>query len=240
MITIVLLPGMDGTGSLFADFVSALGKNFQPMIISYPKEEALGYEALEILVRNKLPTDQPFLLLGEFFSGPLAISLAASRPAGLVGLILSCSFVRNPIPKFRRLKWFVNFLPIKRKSVIALFSTFLGGFASVRIRHEIKNALRQVSIEALRARLRAVLETDYCDKLQRVQVPILYLKASHDLVVPPSALDCIQRLVPRIQIVSFRSPHLLLQALPVEAATVVKNFAEQTLPGCCAFACPNA
>lgn len=229
MVAIVLLPGMDGTGALFADFISALGQDFLPIVISYPENRELGYSALEELVRSKLPVGQPFLLLGESFSGPIAISIAASRPAGLIGLILSCSFVRNPVPAFRPLKQALNFLPIKSKLVEFIFSLLLAGTSSPGIRKEMRKALARVSARTLRARLRAVLETDYSDKLKEIQVPILYLKAAHDHVVPSSAIRHIARLVPSIQVVAFKGPHLLLQSLPGEVATIVKNFAAQIM-----------
>ncbi|HEY8102058.1 MAG TPA: alpha/beta fold hydrolase [Burkholderiaceae bacterium] len=229
MVAIVLLPGMDGTGALFADFVSALGQDFLPIVISYPEDQELDYPALEELVRARLPFDQPYFLLGESFSGPIAISIAASRPVGLMGLILSCSFVRNPIPAFRPLKRTLNFLPIKSKLMEFVFSLLLAGTSSPGIRQAMRKALARVSARTLRTRLRTILETDYSNKLQEIQAPILYLKAAHDHVVPSSAIKHIVRLLPSVQVVAFKGPHLLLQALPGEVATIVKNFAVQVM-----------
>lgn len=229
MISIVLLPGLDGTGTLFADFVSALGSDFLPIVISYPVNQKLGYQELEELVRARLPADQPYLLLGESFSGPIAVSLAASRPPGLAGLILCCSFVRNPVPVLRPLKRTLNFLPVKSRLIESIFARLLAGTSSARIRKEMKEALDHVSAPTLRARLRSVLETDYSDKLTQVRVPILYLKASRDHVVPSSAAKHITDLVPAVHVVTFNGPHLLLQTLPDEVATVVKNFGVQIM-----------
>ncbi|UUZ51553.1 alpha/beta hydrolase [Massilia sp. B-10] len=49
-------------------------------------------------MRSRLPPAEPYFLLGESFSGPVAIALAAERPPMLLGLILSCTFARNPLP----------------------------------------------------------------------------------------------------------------------------------------------
>ncbi len=49
MITLVLLPGMDGTGCLFADFVSALGSEFETILVRYPSDEPLGYNDEDLL-----------------------------------------------------------------------------------------------------------------------------------------------------------------------------------------------
>lgn len=227
--TIVLLPGLDGTGTLFADFVAALGKGCSPLVISYPEDQELGYPALEDYVRARLPVDRPYLLLGESFSGPIAVSIAASNPPGLAGLILSCSFVRNPVPAFGRLKRALRFFPVKSTLVESVFAFLLAGASSAPVRKQMRAALSKVSARAIRARLRAVLETDYSGRLKQIRVPILYLQAVQDHVVPSSALKHIAHLAPSIQVVTFKGPHLLLQTLPSEAAAIVKNFNMQLI-----------
>jgi pimeloyl-[acyl-carrier protein] methyl ester esterase len=79
MVAIVLLPGMDGTGAMFAGFASSPEEEHRPIIVSYPEDQPLGYRDLEALARTFVPTNEPFILLGESFSGPIAISLAASN-----------------------------------------------------------------------------------------------------------------------------------------------------------------
>lgn len=96
MPTIVILPGMHGTGELFAEFIAALPRAVESIVVSYPPDRPLNYAELEKLVRASLPVERPYVLLGESFSGPIAVSIAASKPAGLRGLMLVGSFVRNP------------------------------------------------------------------------------------------------------------------------------------------------
>jgi pimeloyl-ACP methyl ester carboxylesterase len=108
MITSVLLPGMDGTGVLFADFVASLPPEFKPLVVAYPNDPKLGYPELEVLARAALPRDQRFILLGESFSGPVAISIAASNPPGLLGLILCCTFARSPHPLLAQLSFSIE------------------------------------------------------------------------------------------------------------------------------------
>jgi hypothetical protein len=43
---LVLLPGMDGTGELFAGFVKALPEGFDPVIMRYPIDRPLSYADL--------------------------------------------------------------------------------------------------------------------------------------------------------------------------------------------------
>jgi hypothetical protein len=48
--SLVLLPGLDGTGKLFSEFVRAMGSEIDAQIVAYPKDEPLGYAELEARV----------------------------------------------------------------------------------------------------------------------------------------------------------------------------------------------
>lgn len=79
----IVLPSMDGTGELLSDFVAAMAPAFDTEVVAYPRDRILGYDELVARVRPQLPTDEPYLLIGESFSGPIAIRLAASKPPRL-------------------------------------------------------------------------------------------------------------------------------------------------------------
>jgi hypothetical protein len=57
------------------------------LVVAYPKDVPMNYDELETLVTAALPTDRPFVLLGESFSGPAAVaaSVAADPSAGMRG-----------------------------------------------------------------------------------------------------------------------------------------------------------
>lgn len=224
MVALVLLPGMDGTGDLFAPFVHALGPDQAVTVVRYPVGPALGYAELESVARAALPADRPFVLVGESFSGPIAVSLAASRPPQLLGLVLCASFVRNPLPLLSPLRALVGVAPVKAAPSFLLEWALLSPFANSALRSSFRAALSQVSPEALRARLRAVFSVDASAKLASVVVPTLYLRASQDRVVPASASHLVCQLLPSARVVEFEAPHFLLQAAPSEAAAMVKAF----------------
>lgn len=231
MMTLVLLPGMDGTGSLFNSFVIALGSRYTIKVVSYPPNEPLDYAELEARVSAALPTDGPFVILGESFSGPIAVSLAASCPSRLKGLILCCSFVRNPYPFAAYFKPFVDLLPITEMSTSMLRNVLLGRFASDALHSALASATAQVSKSVIHARMRAVISVDVSQKLAAIEVPILYLRASHDHVIPRRASELMKNLKPEMRVVELDAPHFLLQAAPVEAAIMlyafVREFEEQ-------------
>jgi hypothetical protein len=61
--TLVLLPGMDGTGELFSPFLASLGSDFETLIVRYPTNEVLSLAELTALAQSKLPADKRFVLL---------------------------------------------------------------------------------------------------------------------------------------------------------------------------------
>jgi pimeloyl-[acyl-carrier protein] methyl ester esterase len=223
---LVLLPGMDGSGHFFAQFCERLGPGIEPFVIAYPQNEALDYRGLTDFVRSRLPVSQPYFLLGESFSGPVAIALAAERPPLLAGLILSCTFARNPLPATRFLGPLVRLAPLS-SHFSALAAPFLLGWnAPAGLRQTLRAVLASTSAQMLRLRLREVLEVDYSAQAARIDVPVLYLQAAQDRVVFASSARHLATLLPRFVLKRFTGPHLLLQVKPDETALAVRAFIE--------------
>lgn len=227
MLTIVLLPGMDGTGSLFDPFISALGNQFNIIVVRYPNSGSLGYKELEEIARLSLPDNGDFIILGESFSGPIAVSLASTHPRGLVGLVLCSTFIRNPRPALRAFNWLVNFLPVKLAPNLIQSHFLMGRSATKSLESAMKTAINQVSAAAFCARMRAVLSVDVSMPMSSVSVPTLYLQASQDRLVPRSAAAEIANIHPETEIVLLDAPHFLLQVATNEAAAVVIRFADK-------------
>ena len=113
MVALVLLPGLDGTGLLLAEFAASFGPEVEVIFVSYPDDPEAGYSELDQIAHSYLPTNQPFFLLGESFSGPIAISIAASSPPGLLGMVLCCSFARSPLPFLSFTRLVADIFPVK-------------------------------------------------------------------------------------------------------------------------------
>jgi pimeloyl-[acyl-carrier protein] methyl ester esterase len=229
MITLVLLPGLDGTGLLFSDFVSALGPEFESIVVRYPTDQRLGYAELESLARASFPTDRPFVLLAESLSGPIAIAISASRPPGLVGLILCCSFARYPRRLLAKLRALVPVIPVKGRFVSLVGRVANRRGCSPALHSKLREVSEKVSSSVLRARIGELLRVDVREKLSEIKVPILYLRASYDGVIPPRESEEIRRLVPEVRIVELDAPHFLLQAVASQAAGVVGGFAREVV-----------
>lgn len=230
MTVLVLLPGMDGSGTLFAAFTAALGTEITPTVISYPADRSLGYAGLIDFVRARLPSDAPFFLLGESFSSPIAIALAAERPPMLAGLILSCGFARNPVPPMRALRHLVRLAPLYSRFSGIASPLLLGWQASGNLRRGLRDALDMASAPVLRMRMREVLDVDYSELARTIDVPVMYLQADRDRVVFASSARHLRSLLPAVEVVRLRGPHLLLQTVPLQAAAAVTAFIEATMP----------
>jgi len=220
---LLLLPGMDGTSSLRSDFISALAATVETTVMSYPTDRPLGYGALESLAREQIPP-RPFVLVGESFSGPVAIALAASHPPGLRGLVLVGSFAQCPLRMPRFLRYCASLFPIGLLPARVICTRLLGRNASAMLRARIISAVSSVSARVWRGRLRSVLFSDVVVHLAKIAVPVLYLRAANDAIVPREACELLSRVIPGMQIVELQAPHFMLLANPVESATQVQKF----------------
>ncbi len=194
------------------------------VVVRYSPHNTHSYADCEALARRALPTRGRFVILGESFSGPVAIALAASRPKGLVGLLLCVSFASNPHPMFKPFTPWTSLLPVKAAPMAAVELALLGRSATPTLRAALHSALETVPTSTLQARMRAVLAVDVRNRLREVAVPMVYVRASTDLVVPARAGDQILRLRPDAQLVSLDGPHCLLQVAPEPAANAVQAF----------------
>ncbi len=226
---LVLLPGMDGTGSLFEPFIESLGTDIDPIVVVYPNDDPLTYTELGEVARAKLPKDEPYILLGESFSGPIALSLAATNPQGLSALVLCCSFAKNPRPSLTTFQSLWSVIPIHLIPIAALSFFLLGSVRDSMHRANLSAALRKVATDVLNARMKAILTVDVTGLLDRITVPTLYLRALSDRVVPDSAAEVIKECVPSLSIVNIESPHFLLQVAPEEAASSLTQFIMEQL-----------
>ncbi len=224
MVALVLLPGLDGTGLLFKEFVVSLGSDINVIVATYPPDTVLDYSELESVARSFLPHDQPYFLLAESFSGPIAISIAASSPPGLLGIVLSCSFARNPLPLLGVFRPVLGVTPVAALPMAMLSFFVLGRFATPLLRGDLAKSLSLVSIEVLRARAGAALSVNVLSALSHIGVPVLYLRASEDRIVSRSSSELIVSLALHTKVVEFPAPHFLLQVLPSETAAAVAEF----------------
>ncbi|HYJ41090.1 MAG TPA: DUF3658 domain-containing protein [Steroidobacteraceae bacterium] len=225
MTILVLLPGLDGTGDLFAPFVAAL-TGVDSRVIAYPADRAMDYPEHEGFVRDKLPRDEDYVLLAESFSGPIGISIASTAPPGLRGLILCGTFASNPLPWLGPLANAIGRLPAMRMPPALAAPWLYAGRATPELRRAHASAMARVSAVTLRARVVAALGVDYRSLVSRIEVPMMYLRAKSDRLIPAAAGQAIVDLRPETTMVVIDAPHFLLQTEPEVCARAVEKFLE--------------
>ena len=102
----------------------------------------------------------------------------------------------------------------------------MGRFSTAALRTKLKNALALVTAAVLRQRARAVLTVDVSDSLAFIKLPVLYLRATEDRIVPYSSAKLVSALATQTQIIELVGPHFLLQVSPDASADAVANFME--------------
>ncbi len=221
----LLLPGLDGTGILFARFAAALGEGLMPQAIGYPPDTPLGYHELMPLVERARPRGLKFVLVGESFSGPLALKLAAKRPPGLLAVVLVGSFARSPVSPL--LAPLVGARLMKMASSEFLIRRYLtGNDGPPELVEDVQRCLRTVGTDVLARRVKDVLSVDAREEVRTCPVPILYLQGAHDKLVPRTVADELRALNPALKAESLDAPHLMLQRAPDAAAAALRRFLE--------------
>lgn len=219
-----MLPGLDGTGKLFAEFVRHLRPDVDSMIISYPKDQPLGYDELEALVWAALPHDRPFVLLGESFSGPIAMRIGARSPAGLAAVILCGTFAQNPFPWLGWARPLAARLPLKSLPRWVRAPLMWGSASPRRATAHSERAMAGVSPAVIRHRIAALLAVDERTALGAIRVPTLVLRGRRDRVISRAAARRIVGTLSAARWVEIDGPHLLLQTCAAECAAVVLEF----------------
>jgi len=222
---LVVLPGLDGLALLSAAFAESMGATFESVVsISYPPDRVLGYDELESFVRNALPKELPYVLLGQSFSGPVAMAMAASRPPGLVGLVLSTTFSKSPMPWLSPLASLTRFAPVRPMPHALLSWVLLGRWATQELDEALRASLQAVSSSVLRFRGAAALRANVSSRLEAISIPVLYLRASDDRLFSRSVSAHVLAGIPHAEVVDIPGPHLLLQAAPAECASAIARF----------------
>lgn len=218
-VVLMLLPGMDGTGVLFAPLLGELDPRISPWVVPYPADEPLSYDELLPLVRRAVPSEEPFFLLAESFSGPLAIRFAAEGPGNLRGLILVSTFIRNPVPwlpSWTRHFAIPPFFRFARRFI--LVKALLSGYGNRDMTALLDAAHSQVTPEVMAKRAKEILGVKVKRELKMVKSPVYYLGGENDRVVPKKNMREIVATHPDVRTRIIRGPHLVLQVNPRGAA----------------------
>jgi len=219
---IVLLPGLDGTGILFEKLLLYL-KECEVIVLPLPNDGPQDYPFLSEYILKLLPNEN-FILVAESFSGGIAARLTQQSLPHLKGIVFVASFLSAPKKIFANI---AALLPI-RIFVLLPFSGFafrlffLGNNLSQTEIPSFLLAIQSIPQKIIKLRLKTIANAKY-DGFTSC-LPVLYLKASQDRLVPNKKAKEIQRAYVNFELSEIAGPHFILQAKPRECASEILRF----------------
>jgi pimeloyl-ACP methyl ester carboxylesterase len=225
--TWVLLPGMDGTGELFAPFVAELPHSDRAIIVRYPKTEVLNEDEYLRLISEAVSLEESFIIVAESFSGSFAIEVAAQTPPlkNLRALILSATFTEPPFGRLLRIA-LRTFGPIAMRippprSVLRFL--LLDADVSKDFLNLVKSSITSVKPDVMVSRLNILLRRNVSNLLEKIGVPILALGAENDRLISRAMIHRIAA-ISHCSEIWLDAPHMLLQTRPDEALSGIQQF----------------
>jgi pimeloyl-ACP methyl ester carboxylesterase len=221
----ILLPGLDGTGKLFAPLLMALAE-FDYEIIALPEVGGQDYQSLTAWVRDKLP-QQDFFLVAESFSGPIAAALAGEEVKYLKGIIFVATFLSPPDRLLINLSRFlpIRFLVSLPLAVYFHKLLFLGRAADKAFIRLFQSTVSGLPSSLIKARLTAMLSLPL--KLEVCDLPVVYIQARADNLVSATKANEFSRYFKHIALEVIDGPHFILQTKPIECASIISGLAHK-------------
>lgn len=216
------MPGLDGTGRLYAPLAASLAQAGDVEVLAYDNGQFQGYSALaDAIEPTLLRRNDDVVLVAESFAGPLAVLLAHRHPDRVQALVMAASFVRAPLPLSRLGAAIVESLPAVAPPLFVLERLLTGSGLPPPLRAEFEVIVASVPLPVLRQRPVAALRVDVSRELAALEMPVLYLQARHDRLIWPQAGRDVLRLARHARHAVVDAPHFLFQMAPVPAAAEI-------------------
>jgi pimeloyl-ACP methyl ester carboxylesterase len=224
MTTLLLLPGLDGTGLVFAPLLTQLPAEIETQLLHYPADRLMSFQEHVAFAKKQFPRKKPFVLLAESFSGPIGLQLLADPPDNLIGVIFVATFAHYPSPFLLDAGRILPQGLLLKLFSSTLFSRFfcLGGASADAVKL-FRKALKSVKLNVLSHRLQILAELPPPPDTT-FSGPCLYIQASNDRLVPSRAVAPLQRHLPQLQVEKIHGPHIILLAQPERGARLISDF----------------
>lgn len=224
--SLVLLPGLDGTARLFSGFVAQLGREAAVIPCALPERQSQSFDELTHWAVAQLPPGR-IVLLGESYSSAIAVRVAAAVPDRVAALILTAPFDHPPVPSLAApfLRLFAPFAVSFAPPTAAIRKMLTGPDASPELVADVEEAIGLPSAWALAARVRELSRSHIPDAtIEGLRAPTLILAGKHDQMVQPAHFA---RLAKKAKVVEIDGPHLLLQVRPKLCAQAILTFLDE-------------
>ncbi|MBD9477575.1 alpha/beta hydrolase [Pseudoxanthomonas sp. PXM02] len=222
-----LLPGLDGTGRLYAPLEDALSADADIEVLAYDSTRFHDYPALADALAPALERHRDVVLVTESFAGPLGVLLAHRYPERIRALVMAASFVRPPLPLSGAAAALLQRLPAVAPPLFALEHLLAGSGLPPPLRAEFEAIVATLPFQVMRQRALAALRVDVTRELASLQMPLLYLQARRDRLVWPRAGREVLRWARTAHHAVVDAPHFLFQMAPIPAATEIRRLLDR-------------
>ncbi|HEX5055227.1 MAG TPA: alpha/beta fold hydrolase [Gammaproteobacteria bacterium] len=220
--TLVLIPGLDGTGEFFKPFLDIYGRD-RAEVISLPQAGPQDYAALTEYVAQQLPVNRDYVLLAESFGGPIGANLALRGLPRLKGVVFVATFLSPPA-------WWATtlglMLPLKKTVPTRLGRMILrwllaGSLASDRTMDWVQQVVGGVPADIIKARIRAIRRLR--PQQGRTDVPALYIQSTQDSLIAAAKFRQFGAHFSDLKLFKIEGPHLILPSRPGDCARTIRR-----------------
>lgn len=218
--TAVFLPGMDGDLALRSEFLERLSIYEDVSPLELPREP-LGYDEIAARIIPQLPSG-PVILIGESYSGPPAVKIAALLRDRATGLVLAASFVRAPMPS-----WLASLAAIfdHRHIPRAMLDFWLFGHTGTTAEREaLHSAAAALDPWIAANRIQAALHADVRPEFASLACPILCLHGRYDRLIRPRLAIEMATINPAVRLRFLDAGHMLLETHAADAVGAIEGF----------------
>lgn len=211
--TIYLLPGLDGTGELYAPLLAAL-PSASAQVVSYDPRTPRSWAAYAEQVAAAIDSSSPFLLLAESFSGPVALEFLSAHGANCRGLLACATFVSNPSPLRLALATLPGALHLapRRLPQWALRRLLVGPQAPAQLCQRVAETIATIPRATLADRLGLLRALR--PQARAFAFPVTYVRGNEDALVSQRSAAEFLAHVSGATYEQVPGPHLLAQAAP--------------------------
>lgn len=215
---LVLLPGMDGTGELFEEFLSNFDGDY--IVIPLPRSGSQDHVFLANIIKEQLPTED-FILLAESFAGGIIPELLTQKNPHMKGVIFVASFLSSPN---HFLLSIAKLLPIKSLASAPLSTIFhkfllLGQGASKELLSKFITVTKSIPDLVLKNRLEVMSQQRL--PITTSDIPSIYIQALSDRLISSKKGREFTKVFINIEYIEIEGPHFILQSQPKESARLV-------------------
>lgn len=224
---IVLLPGLDGTGRLFAPLLACTDDPASFLVVHYQDVPA-DLNQLAEQAEAVIPQGEAVILIAESFSSLVALRLLERGKLQIAGILFFAGFARAPCPLLLNLARFVP------ASLIKIFSTnpllvrlfFLTNKMPLSVFDLYLDVVRSIPPEVLKDRIRLLYEAKNLPSI-KADIPFGQLRVRGDLLVSKRSTTDLRTLNPALFIWEVEGTHFFLQTNPEKSLQIIREFCQR-------------